>query len=58
MTCPKCGQAVKVRQEWKYNRTWYYIHCKRCGRHRKSEQRWRGENTDGLKEKLIQTWEE
>ena len=57
MTCPDCGQPVKVWQEWRYNRTWFYIHCKRCGRHRKSEQRWRGVSTDGLKEKLIASWE-
>lgn len=56
MTCPDCGRAVKIRQQWHYNRTWFYIHCK-CGRHRKSEQRWRGESTEGLKENLINSWE-
>ena len=55
MTCPKCGRAVKVRQEWKYNRTWLFIHCK-CGRHRKSEQKWRGESLEGLRERLIEEW--
>ena len=55
--CPKCGKAVTIRQQWKYNRTWFYIHCK-CGMHMKSDLKYRGEDTTGMKEILEKKWNE
>lgn len=40
--CPKCGRAVRIRQEWHYNQTRLAIHCK-CGRHAATAWTWRGD---------------
>jgi hypothetical protein len=55
--CPTCGRAVKIRQEWHYNKTRLAIHCK-CGHHVATEWSYRGEPLTKTREEFSAAWNE
>lgn len=55
--CPTCGRAVKIRQEWHYNKTRLTIHCK-CGHHVATEWSYRGEPLAQTREEFSAAWNE
>ena len=48
-----CGKAVKIRQEWHYNKTRLTIHCK-CGNHMATDWVYKGEPLN--REEIRRRW--
>ena len=55
--CPKCGRAVRIKEDWHYNQHRYLIHC-RCGVHVATDYAYRGEPIILTREEMATCWNE